>query len=290
MKMTLIGFVLLLPVMGRSGTGEAIGGTSQPTTAVAVSEGWLQLPARELVLDVQHGYLEYGARRDAGEFMTGVLNVLLAANYNVRLSDEFIQGEIGYYRAHPNQELPVEMSAAILSCLESARASRVLDWSCFKRSTTAEPTGAERHLPWLSPPYKAKAIGLAGSESTNLACLHLLLNWKGRIYGGGMQHSRRPGSLPGEVVLTEGQKQLWAFAAEMRLTRGSQTLFEKTYPREEWQQSYITIYDQPLWKTSQAVLQDLATGLRPKPQPAGQIDSAKSRKHTHTAAERNSAQ
>jgi hypothetical protein len=283
MKTTLIGLALLLPLISRSANGEATGATNQPPTSVAVTDGWLQLPSRELVLDVQHGYLEYGTRRDAGEFTAAVLNVLLAANYSIRLSDEFIQGEIDYYRAHLNQEVPLETSGAILSCLESARTSRALDWNCFKRGTNAEPTGAERHLPWLSPPYKAKAISLTGNDTTNLAYLHLFLKWNGRIYGGAAQHARRPGGLPGETVLTEGQKQVWAFEAVMRLTKGGETLFEKAYPREPWQHSYITIYDQPLWKTSQAILQDLATGLRPKPLPATKPDRVKPRKHSQPA-------
>jgi hypothetical protein len=71
----------------------------------------------------------------------------------------------------------------------------------------------------------------------------------------------------GETVITEGTSKIWAFSAVMQLTQGEQTLFEKSYPREEWQRMYVTIYDQPLWKTSHAILQDLVTGLRQKPVP-----------------------
>ena len=71
----------------------------------------------------------------------------------------------------------------------------------------------------------------------------------------------------GETVITEGSSKIWAFSAIMQLTKGGQILFEKSYPREEWQRMYVTIYDQPLWKTSQAILQDLASGLRQKPVP-----------------------
>ena len=71
----------------------------------------------------------------------------------------------------------------------------------------------------------------------------------------------------GETVITEGNSKLWAFTAVMQLTKGGQTLFEKSYPREEWQRTYVTVYERPLWKTSQAILQDLASGVRRKPVP-----------------------
>jgi len=286
---TALGLVLLLPAIGRCGTNQASEVTSPATNAVAVPESWLQLPSRELVLDLQHESLEYGARRDAGEFLATLLNVLLGANYKVRLSDEFIQGEIKYYRENQSQEMPVEMSRALLSCLERARASGVLDWDCFKGdfNRTAGPTSAERHLPWLAPPFKAKLVSLAGAAGTNLACLRLSLKWSGHSYGGGVQHSRRPGGLPGETVLLEGRTKLWAFAGDMRLTQGGQTLFQKVYPREEWQRTYVTIYEQPLWKTSQAILQDVVTGLRPKPEPKGEPGKKKPRKQSQASERSN---
>jgi hypothetical protein len=287
MKLTaLIGLALLLPAIGRTSTSEVNQVTSPATNTIAVPEAWLQLPSRELVLDLQHDSLEYGARLDASEFLAAVLNVLLAANYTVRLSDDFIQGEIRYYRENLSREVPVEMSRAILGCLERARVSGMLDWDCFKGDFRTEPTAAERHLPWLAPPFKAKLVSLAGADGTNLACLRLLLKWTGRSYGGAVQHSRRPGGLPGETVLLEGKNKLWAFAAEMRLTKGGQTSFEKIYPREEWQSTYVTVYERPLWKTSQAILQDLARGLRPPPGPAGEVDRKKKRGHSQTPLER----
>ena len=272
--------VLLLPFDTRSGTNQPVAGISSGTRATAVPEGWLQLPSRDLVLDVQHEFLEYGARRDSGEFFAAVLNVLLAANYNVQLSEEFLQGEIKYYKSNLSVETPVEMSGAILACLQHSRDSGLLDWDCFKQNIArpVEMATTERHLPWMAPPFKAKAVSLARAEGTNVACLHLSLRWAGRAYGGAVQYSRRPGSLPGEHVMVQGQNKLWAFAAVMRLTKDGQTFFEKTYPQEEWQKTYITIYDQPVWKTSQAILQDLATGLRPKPLPVAQPGKTKQRK------------
>jgi hypothetical protein len=263
------------------GASEPNGGTGPTTNGMAVLEGWLQLSARELVLDLRHESLAYGARQGAGEFLAALLNLLLGADYTVRLSDEFIHDEIAYYRANLSREVPVEMSGAILSCLEKARASGVLDWDCFKsafsHSTTL--TTAGRHLPWLAPPLKAKAVRLAGADGTNLTCLRLSLKWTGRTYRGGVQYSRRPGGLPGETVLREGQSTLWAFAAVVRLERGGRKLFEKAYPREEWQRTYVTAYERPLWKTSQAILQDLATGLKAKPPPPGESGRKQPRKH-----------
>jgi len=90
----------------------------------------------------------------------------------------------------------------------------------------------------------------------------------------------------GETVITQGSAHLWAFAAVMSLTKDGRTLFEKEYPREDWQNSYVTIYDQPLWKTSQAILQDLASGLRPKTEPLGEPGRKKSRKHAQAASVR----
>jgi hypothetical protein len=169
------------------------------------------------------------------------------------------------------------MGKAMLSCLEKARDSGVLDWDCFKGefSRQTEQSAAARHLPWMVPPFKARFISLTGPDATNLACLRLSLKWTGRTYGGAVQHTRRPGGYMGETVLTEGSGKLWAFSAVMQLTKGGQTLFEKYYPREEWQKTYITIYERPLWKTSQAILQDLATGVRQKPVPVVEVFKGK---------------
>jgi hypothetical protein len=283
---TVLGLAILMSPLCRSRAAGPTLETNPGTNVTAVPEAWLRLPSRELVLDMQHESLEYGARRDASEFLASVLNVLLGANYAVRLSDDYIQGEIKYYRENLNREMPLEMSKAILSCLEKARSSGVLDWECFKGdfTRTSGPTAAERHLPWMAPPFKAKSVGLAGTEGTNLTCLRILLKWTGRSYGGAVQHTRRPGGLPGETVLLEGTGKLWAFDAEMRLTKGGLTLFEKAYPREEWQRMYATIYDQPLWKTSQAILQDLTTGLRQKPGPVIEPGKKKPSKHPQVAA------
>src|SRR5262245_5296133 len=95
---------------------------------------------------------------------------------------------------------------------------------------------------------------------------------------GGVQHTSRPGGLMGETVITEGKGKLWAFDGVVELTRGGQTLFQKTYPREEWQRMYVTIYDQPVWKTSQAILQDLASGVRQKPTAVSDPGKGKRRK------------
>ena len=62
----------------------------------------------------------------------------------------------------------------------------------------------------------------------------------------------------------------------MRLTKGSDTLFEKTYQREEWKNSYSSAFEQPLWKTSEAILQDVKIGLRPKL--VAPVDTTKSKK------------
>jgi len=278
---TFLGLALLLPQLDCRSANVAVANSST-TNATAVPDGWMQLPSRELVLDVRHEPLDYSARQDAVEFVAAVLNVLLGANYTVRLSDKFVQSEIKYYRENLNQEKPPEISKAVLSCLEKARASGVLDWECFKGdfARTWEPKAVERHLPWLAPPIKARAVMFAGTNVANFACLRLSLKWTGRDYGGGVQHTRRPGGLMGETVITEGDSKLWAFEAVMRLTKGGQSAFEKTYPREEWQTTYITVYERPVWKTSQAILQDLASGLRSKPGPVGEPPKTKSHKHT----------
>jgi hypothetical protein len=210
--------------------------------------------------------------------LDAVLNVLLEANYHVLLSDEFILDEIKYYRTNLTREAPVQMSAAILACLEKAHASGVLDWDGFKQIPSAEIMATERHLPWMGPPFKARAISLCGAEASNFACLHLSLKWVGRSYGGAVQFSRRPGGLPGERVLMQGENALWAFAAVMRLVKGGQTLFEKGYPQDEWQRTYVTIFDQPATKATQAILRDLITGLKAKPVPVPEPSGKKSRR------------
>jgi hypothetical protein len=95
--------------------------------------------------------------------------------------------------------------------------------------------------------------------------------------------------LAGETVLTEGNTHVWAFGALVSLTKGGQTLFEKEYPREDWQASYVTIYEQPLWKTSHAILQDLATGLRGKPPVPAETDKKKPRKRSEPAPDKTKA-
>jgi hypothetical protein len=262
--MILVGMAILLPAVVRGGSDPTPAGTQPGTNATAIPQGWLQLPSRELILNVRHQSLEYGARPDAGEFLVAVLNVLLQANYTVRLSDDFMLDEINYYRANLSREAPAELSEGILACLEKARASGVLDWKSFQQISSTDMIASRRHLPWMSPPFKAKAIRLGGADATNFACLHLSLKWAGRAYSGGVQFLRRPERQPGDLRLLEGQGTLWAFAAVMRLEKGSQTLFEKSYPQDEWQRTYVDLYERPVVKATQAILQDLMIGLKAK--------------------------
>ena len=80
---------------------------------------------------------------------------------------------------------------------------------------------------------------------------------------------------------------VWAFSAVMRLTKGSETLFEKTYPREEWKNSYSSAFEQPLWKTSEAILQDIKIGLRPAP--AAPADTKKAKKRSKSKSNQNAS-
>jgi hypothetical protein len=288
---TLLGLALWLPFVVRGGAAEAIDASSAAANSPAIPDGWLQLPSRELVLDIRHKSFESGARRDSCEFLAGIINMLVAANYTVRLSDDFVQDEIKYYRDNLDKGRPDEISKGILTCLEQARASGVLNWDCFKTDSKqgGKSITVERHLPWVAPPFKANAIGLAGADGTNLACLHLSLEWTGLNCNGAVQYARRPGALTGETVLIQGSDKMWAFAAVMRLTAGNEAMFEKVYPREEWQHSYSSIYEQPLWKTSQAIFQDLASGLRPKPVSRSDSDAKKSRKRSQSKSVRNAS-
>ncbi|HYG35273.1 MAG TPA: hypothetical protein VEC99_10840 [Clostridia bacterium] len=263
----ILGLMLVLPLGTCGGAPEDLAATSAGLGTLALPEGWLQVPSREVVLDLRHESLEFGGRQDAGEFLAAVLNVLLGANYTVYLSDGFIRDEINYYRSHLSRERPAELSATVLKCLEQVHASGQLDWDSFQRDLgqAVDSATVGRHLPWLSPPFKANALRVAGAGSTNLPCLHLSLKWASRDYGGGVQYSRRPGGLTGETVLREGQCTLWAFDAELRLFKGDQRLLQKAYFRDEWQRTYVTVYERPLWKTSQAVLTDLATGVKVRP-------------------------
>jgi hypothetical protein len=285
---TVLALMLLLQLAGLRGVVEAREEEPLLTDNLAVPEGWLQSPpSRELVLDVRQEGLEYGARRDACEFLTTLINKLLGAGYTIHLSDDFIQREIKYYRENLNREKPVEMSKAILGCLEEARTSGALDWDCFKRnfsqSTQMTSPERERHLPWLGPPSKTKLLYIAGA--TNLPTLHLWLDWTGRSYHGAVLYSRGPATFPGESVVLQGKDKLWAFSAVMRFTKGSETVFDKAYLPEKWQSSYATHAEQPLFKISQAVLEDVAIGLHPKPIPPADTGSKKSRKRSKTTSD-----
>jgi len=278
MKQTLKKLVPLLMLMAGAGGLEAAEGASPETNLPAVPEGWLQVPSHEVILDVRHKWFEFSARQDACEFLATLINLLALANYTVRLSDDFVRQEINYYREYQNQEVPIELSKGLLDCLERSRVSGVLDWDCFKGdfSRGVQNATKQRHLPWMAPPLKPNALTLARPDNTNLACLSLTLEWTGRDSQGGVLYSRGPHTFPGESVLVQGRGKLWAFSAVMRLTKGSETLFEKTYQREEWKKSYSSAFEQPLWKTSEAILQDIKIGLRPKPAPPA--DTTKSKK------------
>ena len=284
MNHTFLSFALLLEFVAAAGILGAAEFTSPDTNPSAVPVGWLQAPSREIILDFQQKSFEPGARRDSCEFLSAVVNSFLSANYTIRLSDDFIQSEIAYYRQNCNQdkEQSTQLSKGILACLESARISHTLDWDCFKQefSRGVDPTSAAQHLPWIGPPSKARLISLAALNDTNDLCLHLSLEWTGAAARGAVQYSRRPGSLPGETVLIQGKHMMWAFSAVMRLTKGTETLFEKSYPREEWQRSYSSVFEQPLWKTSQAILQDLSIGLKPKPESPNDSRAKKPRKRS----------
>jgi hypothetical protein len=235
-----------------------------------VPVGWLQLPARDVVLDLRHQALEYGCRKEAGEFLISILNLLVQAGYTVRLSDGFLLEEINYYVLNQEKEKPVKMTQAVLACLRAARLSHVLDWDCFKAISKgdADLLAGARHLPWMSPPFGSEAVKLIPAGGTNLPQLHLNLRWSGIPTHGAVQHARRPGGLTGETVLLSGEGMLWRFSAEMRLQDGKRVLFEKSYPQDAWQKTYISAYQHPAERNIERILQDLDTGLKPKPEPA----------------------
>jgi hypothetical protein len=173
--------------------------------------------------------------------------------------------------------------------LEQARTSGVLDWDCFKGDFSRDIQNyiRQRHLPWMAPPLNPNAITLARPNDTNLPRLSLTLEWTGRDARGGVLYSRAPRTFPGESVMVQGKGKIWAFSAVMRLTKGSETLFEKTYQREEWKKSYSSAFEQPLWKTSEAILQDIKIGLRPKP--ALPADTKKSKKRSKSKPEQSAS-
>jgi hypothetical protein len=278
MKLTIVRLALALMFITAAGALEGAEAAS-PGTNSPVSDGWLQLPSHEVVLDVRHKWFEFGARQDACEFLATLITFLTQANYTVRLSDDFIRQEIDYYREYQKQEVPVELSKGLLNCLEQSRASGVLDWDCFKGdfSRGLQNSTRQRHLLWIAPPLKPSALALARPDNTNLACLSLTLEWAGRDSRGAVLYSRGPRAFPGESVLIQGKTKVWAFSAVMRLTKGSETIFEKTYQREEWKKSYSSAFEQPLWKTSEAILQDIKIGLRPKPVPPADTKKSKKR-------------
>lgn len=279
MKLTLLIQLLVLTLIAGGDIVKAAEVRSLETNALVASDGWLQSPSHEVVLDVRHKWFEFGTRQDACEFVATLINLLTEANYTVRLSDDFVRQEINYYREYQSQEVPIELSKGILNCLEQSRASGVLDWDCFKGdfSRDVQSYVKQRHLPWMAPPLKPNTLTLAKPGDTNSACLSLTLQWVGRDSRGAVLYSRGPRTLPGETVLLQGKRKVWAFSAVMRLTKGTETLFEKTYQREEWKNSYSSAFEQPLWKTSEAILQDIKIGLRPKPAPPAETKKSKKR-------------
>jgi len=287
MKLTLPVSLLVLTLIAGSVLEAAE--VSPETNAPVAPDGWLQLPSREVVLDVRHKWFEFGTREDACEFVATLINLLTEANYTVRLSDDFVRQEINYYREYQNQEVPVELSKGLMNCLEQSRASGVLDWECFKGDFSRDVQNyvKQRHLPWMAPPLKPNMLALAKPGDTNSACLSLTLEWTGRDARGAVLYSRGPRTFPGESALIQGKRKVWAFSAVMRLTKGSETSFEKTYQREEWKKSYSSAFEQPLWKTSEAILQDIKIGLRPKPAPA--LDTKKSKKRSKSKSEQNAS-
>jgi hypothetical protein len=287
MKLTLVRLALLLTFIAVAGALHAADVSSLETNSPSIPDGWLQSPSHELVLDVRHKWFEFGARQDACEFLATLINLLAQANYTVHLSDDFIQQEINYYREYLNQEVPVELSKGLLGCLEQSRAAGVLDWDCFKGdfSRGVQNSTKQRHLPWMAPPFKPNAITLARPNDTNYARLSLTLEWTGRDSRGAVLYSRGPRTFPGESILLQGKGKLWAFSAVMRLTKGGESLFEKTYQREEWKKSYSSAFEQPLWKTSEAILQDIKIGLRPAP--AAPADTKKTRKRSKSKSNQN---
>ena len=194
----------------------------------------------------------------------------------MRLSDGFLQDEIIYYTLNLDREKPAGLSRDVLACLRTARASHVLDWGCFKTVSKgdADLLAGGRHLPWMSPPFGSDGVKLTEPGCTNLPQLQLVLHWSGHPVHGSAQMTRRKdgfGSrkegLAGDTILLTSDDILWGLSAEMRLQAGGQTAFEKSYPQDALQRTYVSVYERPAERTMQRVLQDLDTGLKPKPEP-----------------------
>lgn len=255
------------------------------TNGPPVPAGWLQMSTRELAFSIHQEAVQPSCRQEASEFVLFLMRELRRADYNIHLSAPFLDEEINYYQLNLTQEKPLDLSRAILACLQTARQSGAIDWNCLRnvQRDFQDPFTFNRHFPWMDPPGDAGRVRLRASADTALPELQLTTRWilltniHAVVASSSIQDNYGQVVRDGSAVF--GKSAIWGFDATLRLQSGSQVLFEKFYPHESWQPSHANFLHMPPQQissdyararphqmTSLKVLEDIRAGLRPKPE------------------------
>jgi hypothetical protein len=224
--------------------------------------GWLRVPSKEILLNVQHEPIAPKSRRAASELTYFIIQELLHADYTVRLRPAFIEKEIQYYQSFTNQT--GDVGARILGCLMRAKSSGALDWECLRSATSQKASDPieEANLPWSQPPRKSNLLQMSRPEDDSIPELTLKMQWAGKVTPGAVR-DYRGGQIVGGV---SGTSMLWNPSASLNLRCAGHDTFQKDYPALKLQRFYYKSTDRPLEVTTLAILQDIRNGLQPKPE------------------------
>ena len=100
-------------------SSQAAPSSNYVTNGPSVPPGWLQLSPRELAFNIHQESVQPSCRQDASELVLFLLRELRRADYTIHFSAAFLDDEINYYQANSPQEKPLELSRAILACLQT---------------------------------------------------------------------------------------------------------------------------------------------------------------------------
>src|SRR5258706_9654110 len=133
--------VLLVCLIQQSGLGSdsMLSKLGLDKTNALPGTGWLNLPSRELLLEIHGGALTHDCRREANELRFFLFRELIQAGYLIHLAPCFVDDEISYYELNSPSKDSEPRHRGIIACLQAAKRSEAFDWDCLRATIDKNP-------------------------------------------------------------------------------------------------------------------------------------------------------